>query len=125
MQHMVTGAHATHGGSCKYAIVLGVPTHNTFLTSGLLLGSGCIPPVCHGRYHVGHDLDMPDCFLGTAQGEDRAAVGAAQLAEVLPHQLLVCLAGAVCKHKCALTVISTKYKRMQSPLSDLRETLGC
>lgn len=56
---------------------------------------------------------MPDCFLGTAQGEDQAAVGAVQLAELLAYQLLVCRAGAVCKHKSALTVISTKCKCTQ------------
>lgn len=43
---------------------------------------------------------MPDCILGTAQGEAQAAVGAVQLAEFQPHQLLVWLAGVVCKHKC-------------------------
>ena len=52
---------------------------------------------------------MPDCFQGTAQGEVQPAGGSVQPAELLFGQLVVCLAGAVCKHKCALTLISIEY----------------
>ena len=47
---------------------------------------------------------MPDSFLGTAQGEVQPAVGSVPLAELLCDQLVVCLAGAVCKHHCTMMI---------------------
>lgn len=72
----------------------------------MAIEEGCIPLVYQSKYHVGHESSMLDCFQGTARGEVQPAVGSVQLAELLSGQLVVCLADAVCKHKCALTVTS-------------------